>query len=118
MIATALALMAAAPAAGPDPVTFDIQCVIATESAMANPAVKPETKLMLMSALTFFSGRVDAEISPAELENRLVDQAKSLEGQQIAPLLKSCGEFMQSRGKVWTDIGERLQKREQNAHSS
>ena len=118
MIASALALMAAAPAAAPDAVTFDIQCVIATESAMASPAVKPEAKVMLMSALTFFSGRVDAEISATELENRLIEQAKTLQGQQIAPLLKSCGEFMQARGKVWAGIGERLQEREKNVHSS
>ena len=60
MLALALPLLAAAAPAAQDPVAFDIQCVIATETAMEG--AKPEMKGMLMSAMTYFTGRVDAEI--------------------------------------------------------
>jgi hypothetical protein len=116
MLILGLSLLAAASAADQDRVSFDIQCVIATQTAMAN--AKPEMKLMLMSAMTYFTGRVDAEIAAGELENRLVAQSKTLEGTQVGPLLQQCGAFMKARGKVWTDMGERLQSREDSTHRS
>ena len=116
MLALALPLLAAAAPAAQDPVAFDIQCVIATETAMEG--AKPEMKGMLMSAMTYFTGRVDAEIPSGELENRLVAQGKALQGHQIGPLLQQCGEFMTTRGKAWDDIGTRLQAREKAAPHS
>jgi hypothetical protein len=110
MLALTLSILAAAAPAAQDPAAFDIQCVIVTETAMES--AKPEVKGMLMNAMTYFTGRVDAEISSGELENRLVAQAKSLEGKQVGPLLQQCGEFMKTRGKVWNDIGSRLQSSE------
>ena len=68
MSALALPFLAVAAAAGADPVTFDVQCVIVTQTAMEDQTVKPELKAMLMSAVTYFSGRVDAETSAADLE--------------------------------------------------
>ena len=116
MLIIGLSLLTAAAAADQDRAAFDIQCVIAVQSAMIN--AKPEMKLMLMSAMTYFTGRVDAEISEGELENRLVAQSKALQGTQVGPLLQQCGAFMKARGKVWTDIGERLQSQEESTHRS
>ncbi len=118
MPALALPFLAAAAAAGADPVTFDVQCVIVTQTAMENQSIKPELKAMLMSAVTYFSGRVDAETSAADLENRLVATAKALEGKPVGPLLKECGDFMTARGKAWTDIGGRIEAREKSSHNS
>ena len=118
MPALALPLLAAAAAAGADPVAFDVQCVIATQSAMEDPSLKPELKAMLMSAVTYFSGRVDAETSAADLESRLLATAKALQGQPVGPLLKQCGDFMTERGKVWTDMGGRIEAREKASHTS
>lgn len=116
MLVIGLSLLAAAAAADQDRAAFDIQCVIATQAAMIN--AKPEMKLMLMSAMTYFTGRVDAEIPEAELENRLIAQSKTLEGTQVGPLLQQCGAFMKTRGEAWTDIGRRLQSREDSTHRS
>jgi hypothetical protein len=118
MIAAGLALMAGTAVAAADPVAFDIQCVIAAQTAIQSPDLKPELKMMLMSAVTYFSGRLDAELSAADLEARLLVESKRLEGQQIAPMLQQCGDYMEARGKVWTDIGERMKAREKASHSS
>jgi hypothetical protein len=104
-----LPMLAAAAAAGTDPAAFDIQCVIATESAMQNDSLKPEVKTMLMSAMTYFSGRVDAEVASGQLEGKLTAQVKAMEGKEIGPLLKQCGDYMTARGKIWTDIGNHME---------
>ena len=118
MIATGLAFLAATAVAAPDPVAFDIQGVIAAQSAIQSPDLKPELKRMLMSAVTYFSGRLDAEVSAVDLEAKLLAESKRLEGQHIGPMLQQCGAYMEGRGKVWTDIGERLKAREEASHSS
>ena len=118
MPALALPVLAAAAVAGADPVTFDVQCVIVTQAAMEDQSVKPEPKTMLMSAVTYFSGRVDAETSAADLENRLLATATALEGRPVGPLLKECGDFMSARGKAWSDMGGRIEAREKGSHNS
>ncbi|MFL6736702.1 MAG: hypothetical protein ACJ8F4_06540 [Sphingomonas sp.] len=114
----ALPFLAAAAVTGADPVMFDVQCVIVTQTAMQDQSIKPELKAMLMSAVTYFSGRVDAETSTADLETRLVAGAKAIEGQPVGPLLKECGDFMSARGKAWTDMGGRIEAREKASHNS
>ena len=117
MFAAALPLLAAAAAVGGGQASFDLKCVVASSTAMENSAVKPELKVLMMSAVTYYTGRVDAEIPAAELEERLVETGKSIEGQQVASLLKDCGEFMTRQGKIWTDVGERLKAREAEHHT-
>jgi hypothetical protein len=55
---------------------------------MEDQSTEPELKAVLMSDVTYFSGRVDSEASTADLEDQLVDTAKALEDQPVGLLLK------------------------------
>jgi hypothetical protein len=103
-----------APVAPPPPprdqVAFDIQCMIASQ--FASDKVDGAPKAAMELAVMYYFGRVDAVLSGAALETRLEEEGKAVEGKQLAPLLKSCGEFMQVHGKTLQDVGAKLQARE------
>jgi hypothetical protein len=100
-------------APGSDQVGFDIQCMIASQNA--TDKVDGATKAAMELAVMYYFGRVDAVLSGAALETRLEEEGRAIEGKQLGPLLKGCGEFMQAHGKILQDIGAKLQARESGA---
>jgi hypothetical protein len=108
MIARALLLLAAAPAA--DQFEFDMQCMVATE--LATGQLEGATAMATQMAAMYYFGRVDGTFPDAVLEDRLASVAKAIEGRPLAPLLEQCGAFMKERGEVMQKIGANLEARE------
>jgi hypothetical protein len=109
-------LIAAQASAAPAPpardqLGFDIQCMLASQSA--SEKVDGAMRAAAQLATMFYFGRVDSVLSGAALEQRVEAEAKGLEGRPLGPLLQQCGDFMQVRGKALEDLGAKLDAREQ-----
>lgn len=112
MLAAAQLAPATAPMApSADTLGFDIRCMVVTQ--VAADQAEGELKSMVQLATMYYFGRVDAQLSAAELERRLDAEAKALEGQPLGPVLERCGAFMETRGEALQEIGARLENREQ-----
>lgn len=104
--ALAATLVAASPA---DRREKDLQCLVAVQEAASQ--ADETTKAALENATMYYFGRVDAAIPQNELEDRLLATAKAIEGKPLGPILQECGNYMAERGKLWIDLGTRLQAR-------
>ncbi|CAA9494907.1 MAG: hypothetical protein AVDCRST_MAG09-345 [uncultured Sphingomonas sp.] len=100
----------AATAATPDRSAFDLQCALALQEAHGK--VTEAEKGEIQAAMTFFFGRVDAQVPSSELETRVVAASAALQGKALGPMLEQCGGYMIERGKAWKDLGERMLAKE------
>jgi hypothetical protein len=117
MLAIALLLGSLAQAVPAlDPEAFDLRCFIAS-SQLQLRATDAEMRANATAAGIFFLGRVDAKIPAAELEERLFRTGVALQGADLRPLWRSCGAFMQERGRVMSEIGARITARERARQS-
>lgn len=112
MMLAALFLSAQAPSGPPtDPLAFDLHCMIATASLRDSP--DPTIRANGTAAALFFFGRVDARLSEAELERRIVAETPPVQHEDRVQLMHACGQFMSERGQVLVGIGQRISAREQ-----
>jgi hypothetical protein len=117
-----LAMTAAALAAAPAPtmpaqgtVDFDVQCMVVVQQA--SDRVDESAKATLNAVAMFYFGRVDAAVSGEALKTRLRAAGKRIDGQQLGPMARACGEFMGVRSKALQQTGESLDA-EQKAGSA
>jgi hypothetical protein len=106
----ALLLLAAQGTPAPSGVSFDMQCMIASQ--LASEQLEGAEKFATTLAAMFYFGRVDSVVADAELERRLEIEAKTIGGRPLGPILEQCGEFMKSRGETMQQIGLRLEEKE------
>jgi hypothetical protein len=107
-----LAAQAAAPSpAVSDQLGFDVQCMIASQTA--SEQAEGAAKAGLTLATMFYFGRVDSILSGDALMLRMEQEAKALQGKPLAGLMQQCGQFMTTRGKALQDVGTKLEQREQ-----
>jgi hypothetical protein len=88
---------------------FDVQCMIVTEQASQSDKLDAATKGQLGLAIMFYFGRVDSALAGNALKERIRANGKRLEGQNLAPVLKTCGEFMTERGSTMQAMGAALE---------
>jgi hypothetical protein len=111
VIAAVIAQAGAATAApASSQVDFGIRCMVAAQMAVGQ--LDGAMKASLQLAALYYFGRVDAAAG-AELDQRVERVARAMEGQPLGPLLQECGTFMESRGRIMQDVGDRLLAREQ-----
>jgi len=115
LLLAAAAAAAAAPVAAPT-AQFDAQCVLASQAAIAG--ADADKKAVLLSVVTYFSGRLDAELPDSNLLAVLEQAGKSLENQPLGPVMQRCGDFMKQRGATWMSIGEQIQARHESGKTS
>ena len=99
-------LLAAGPASNAE-IRSDIRCMLALGGLAQHS--DPAIKMAGMLAAQYYFGRVDSRLSALDLEQALVAESATLTDGDIAPLLKSCGEHLQTRGAALSAIGKRLQ---------
>jgi len=108
-LALAAAAAGAAPAIGTPPhgsVDYDVQCMIATDTAAGR--VDAATKEKLSRLLMFYFGRVDAVVTGDALKRRMVAAAKRLQGHPLGPVVQDCGQFMTDHATAMERIGSVL----------
>lgn len=113
-LATLLFLAAQTAAPSPavsDQLGFDVQCMIASQTA--SEQAEGAAKAGLTLATMFYFGRVDSALSGDALMLRMEQEAKSLQGKPLAGLMQQCGQFMTARGKALQDVATQLEQREQ-----
>jgi hypothetical protein len=110
MVLAALLLSALQPGTQPDPLTFDLHCMIAASSMRESQ--DPSARANGTAAALFFFGRVDARLSEAELERRLVAESAAILAEDRGQLMRACGAFMSARGQALIGIGQRISARE------
>jgi len=109
-LAWAAAAVGAAPVAGSPAhgsVDYDVQCMIATDSAAGR--VDAATKEKLGRLLMFYFGRVDAVVSGDALKRQMVAAAKRLQGRPLGPVVQDCGQFMTDHATAMERTGRTLQ---------
>ena len=99
----------AAAAASQGTSDFDVQCMIVIEQVTSSDRADAATKSQLAMALMYYFGRVDSVASGNALKARIRAATKGLQGHQIAPVLKGCGEYMTKRGTAMETLGKSLQ---------
>ena len=114
MVLAALLLSTLAQAEPPpDPLTFDLRCLIV--SANLRQSQDANVRAAASGATLFFFGRVDARLSDAELERRLTQEAAAVSAGDRGELTRACGAFMQARGQALIEVGQRMTAREQGS---
>ena len=114
MILAALLLSTLAQAEPqPDPLTFDLRCMIVAGSLRESPDAN--LRAAAAGASLFFFGRVDARLPEAELEQRLTAEAAAVLAGDRGQMMRACGAFMQARGQAMMAIGQRMTARAQGS---
>ena len=111
-IALTAAIAGAAPAAAmpsPGSVDFDVQCMMTTQQVTGRGNADEKTKSQLALAMMFYFGRIDSAVKGDALKVHIRAAAKRLQGQQLAPVLKQCGQFMTQRGTAMEALGHSLE---------
>jgi hypothetical protein len=110
MILAALLLSTLAQAEQPpDPLTFDLRCMIV--AASLRESQDANTRAAASGASLFFFGRVDSRLTEAELERRLTEESAAVLAGNRAEIMRACGAFMQVRGQAMIAIGQRMMAR-------
>ena len=110
MIIALLLSAAAVQAASPDSAAFDLRCMLVTERL--REAGDESARAMATAAMTFFFGRVDARLGPAEIEAGLRTQEpwlRTVGEAELRATLQACGNFMTERGNAMQAIGARVE---------
>ena len=105
-----LALAGAAPLPAPGTQDFDVQCMVALQ--MISDAATTKDRESLAAATMFYFGRVDSVLPGNLLKTRLKALEETFKTADIVPLAKTCGEFMEQRGKAMMDLGAALEAEE------
>ena len=114
MAALALPLAVSASAAIPtDPLSFDVQCLLATGYLAQN--APEEHRRTALAASTYYLGRLDGRGPSLDLEARFVAEAAAMRGQDVRELVRACGALMVERGAAVRAMSQRIRAREQAA---
>ena len=97
----------------PDPLTFDLRCLIV--SASLRESQEANVRAAAAGATLFFFGRVDARLPEAELEQRLTAETAAVLAGDRGQMMRACGAFMQARGQAMMAIGQRMTARAQGS---
>ncbi|GAA4030818.1 hypothetical protein GCM10022281_07820 [Sphingomonas rosea] len=111
-LAGLIALQPVPGVAAPGSRDFDMQCMLVTQQA-ASALPDKDMALMAQIAAMFFMGRVDSSVTQAQLGALAEQAAGAIKGKPIGPILQSCGDFMQRRGKIFEQVGTEVEGREQ-----
>ena len=97
----------------PDPLTFDLRCMIAASNL--RESTDATARASGTAAALFYFGRIDARLTEAELERRLAAEAAIIPTENRSQLMRDCGAFMSARGQALIRIGQRISARERGA---
>lgn len=108
-----MAMQAAPTAATPSSQAFDVQCMVVSQQAASQ--IKDSTlALATQMATIFYMGRIDSQLTEAELLREAEAASVALAGQPLGPLLTACGDYMKQRGQRLERIGSDIVAREQS----
>lgn len=96
----------AAPAAA-QAVDPDVRCLMLS-NFFTNAEKDPARKQMALASATFFLGRIDARLSPAQLKAQIVGMGKAINKDNAGPLMTACARQLAAKQRSMVAISQSL----------
>lgn len=85
----------------------DMKCLLAA-NAFSSQEKDPQKKQLAMAAGMFFSGRVDARLSPAQIKAQILTLNKTLKPADLGPLMDGCARQFIAKQQALQTIGKSI----------
>jgi hypothetical protein len=115
-IAIGASMVVCGAAHAQDPVKTDLRCaVLAFQMSVADD---PAMKSAGMMTAFYYLGRLDARLSPADLEPRLTEEIASMTSTMTVDAIQTqarlCGAILTARGEALVSMGNRMIAKEKS----
>ena len=107
IILAALAAGLAASAASAQVADQDMKCLLAA-NAFSSQEKDPQQKQLAMASGMFFSGRVDARLSPAQIKAQIMALNKTLKPADLGPIMDACARQFIAKQQALQAIGKAI----------
>lgn len=107
-LALSLGFAFATPASAQDAAS-DVRCILVSN---VFSRVEPDVKKKAVAQATglYFSGRVSARMSPAQIKAQIVAQAKGLNKDNSGPVMTACAKYLQENQRMMQGVALEIQK--------
>ena len=94
------------PATAQDP-NRDARCLMVS-NIFSKSAKDPKERQAAGLASLFYLGRLDARLTPAQLEATFVAQKKTITARNAVPTMNACAQYMGQKSQALQAMGQRL----------
>lgn len=100
------ALIAAPAAAAESDTPTELRCILLSGNMVASSDA--QARQAGMSMAFYYLGRLDRKFSAADLQAKLIEEAKVSTAAKLTTAATTCGEQFQARGRFLEDLGKKL----------